>query len=126
VIAALLAFACAPAGPVAIDTQHDTCHWCRMTISTPRTAAQVVTPGEEPRLYDDLECLSNALARDGRAANATTFVTDYDSGAWIESQGAHFARCSAIETPMGSHLIARATQKKETGCEDVAAKEILR
>lgn len=126
VIVALLAFACAPAGPVAIDTQHDACHWCRMTISTPRTAAQVVRPGEDPRLFDDLGCLSNALARDGRPAGGTIFVADYDNGSWIDAQRAHFERCSGIETPMGSHVIARAKPKRESGCEEVAATEIIR
>ncbi len=66
----LVAFACALAGPVEIDPQHDSCHWCRMTISSPRLAAQVVEPGEEPRLFDDLGCLSRELEHNARSARA--------------------------------------------------------
>lgn len=119
-ILALLLLACAPAGPVAIDTQHDTCQWCRMTISNPRFAAQVLVPGEEPQLFDDLGCLSSARP-DGEV-----YVADYDTGSWVVAGRAHFERCSAIETPMGSHLIARAKPKQNSGCTQVTAKEIIR
>lgn len=121
--AALLAFlvlACAPAGPVAIDTQHDACLWCRMTISNPRFAAQVLVPGEEPQLFDDLGCLANARP------HGQVYVASYETGSWIAAERAHFERCSAIDTPMGSHLIARAKPKPNSGCTQVAAREILR
>lgn len=120
---ALLAFlvlACAPAGPVAIDTQNDSCRYCRMTISNPRFAAQVLVPGEEPRFFDDLGCLANARP------HGQVYVADYETGSWIPAGQAHFERCSAIETPMGSHLIARAKPKPNSGCAPVAAKEIIR
>ncbi len=104
-ILAVLLLACAPAGPVAIDTQNDACHWCRMTISDPRFAAQVLVPGEEPKFFDDLGCLASAR-RQGKI-----YVADYDTGAWIPAERAHFERCTAIDTPMGSHLIARAKPK---------------
>ena len=120
---ALLAFlvlACAPAGPVAIDTEHDACHWCRMTISNPRFAAQVLVPGEEPQFFDDLGCLSSVRP------HGEIYVADYDTGSWIAAERAHFERCSAIDTPMGSHLIARAQPTQNTGCIQVPAKEIIR
>lgn len=97
-----------------------------MTISSPRLAAQVVEPGEEPRLFDDLGCLSNALARNGRPARSRVFVADYDTGSWIAAEEAHFERCPGIDTPMASQLIARAKQSGQAGCTSIDAKEILR
>ena len=123
---ALVMFACAPAGPVDIDPQHDSCQWCRMTISNQRLASQVVEPGEEPRLFDDLGCLSNALAFSGKPAGAQVFVADYETGSWIAAADAHFERCQGIETPMASQLVARAKRSGQPGCTSVDAKEIFR
>ncbi len=97
-----------------------------MTISTPRVAAQLVAPGEEPRLFDDLGCLSSEVARSGRPAQAKIFVADYDSGSWIAAEQAHFERCPGVDTPMASHLVARAKPSGQVGCTSVATKEIIR
>ena len=92
-----------PPGPAALSAHGgDACSTCRMTVSDPRTAAQIVVPGEEPRFFDDIGCLrERVLPAGGRA-----FVADHRTGAWTAAESAVYARMPGVETPMGSRLLA--------------------
>jgi copper chaperone NosL len=110
VILALGGAACAsgPPEPVAIDTLNDQCAACRMVISDPAFAAQIVVPGEEPRLYDDLQCLRDGLAAAPPARGARVFVADHRTGAWVAAAAAIYVRIPDLATPMASHWVAYA------------------
>jgi copper chaperone NosL len=120
-----------PPRPVAIDTLNDQCGACRMVISDPRFAAQVVAPGEEPRLYDDLLCLRDGLAASPPAPGARIFVADHRTGAWVAVDRAVFVRAPGVATPMASQWIAYADDASRQadppagGAARVAASEIL-
>lgn len=111
-ILALGAAACAsgPPQPVAIDTLNDQCAACRMVISDPAFAAQVVAAGEEPRLYDDLQCLRDGLAAATPAGDARIFVADHRTGAWVAADAALYLRIPDLATPMASHWVAYADE----------------
>jgi copper chaperone NosL len=108
-VVAALAAACAsaPADPVAIDLGRDACRHCRMAIVSNATAAQVVAPGDEPLLFDDLGCLRDHLASAKPAADAVVFVADHRTGQWVPAHRAVITK-APIETPMGSGLMAHA------------------
>ena len=94
--------------PVAITTGAP-CAYCRMTIADTRLAAEVVAPGEEPRLYDDIGCLAGDLQKRAAPDGARAFVADYQTGALVPANDAVYTRVDAIATPMESHLVAHAT-----------------
>jgi copper chaperone NosL len=95
--------------PAALDTKNEACRFCRMPVSDPRLAAQLAAPGEEPALFDDIGCLRDFLKQSGERPNgAVAYVADHRTGAWIRAARATYSRCPAVETPMGSHLIAHA------------------
>ncbi len=106
---AALAVACSsgPPGPVALDTKNDACAWCRMAISEPRFAGQLVAPSEEPKLFDDIGCLEHYL-RSASAVppGAVAFVADHRTKAWVRASAATYTRVESMATPMGSHLMA--------------------
>jgi copper chaperone NosL len=106
----LLAAACAATAlePARIDTANDACRHCRMIVSDVRTAAQIVAPGEEPLVFDDVGCLRDYLARAALAAGAVRFVADHRTGAWVRAEGATFTKVTSTSTPMGSGIIAHA------------------
>jgi copper chaperone NosL len=88
-----------------------------MAVSNARFAAQVVAPGELPRFFDDLGCLV-AFLKAGRApADATVFVADHRTRAWVRGDTAVYTRVPALATPMGSHLIAHADAAAREGDE---------
>ncbi len=107
---AAVALGCGPEGPpapAALDPLHAACRHCRMVVSDPRLAAQIVAPGEEPVFFDDIGCLRDFLAAGaalpGRAA---VYVADHRTGDWVPAGLAVYTRVPALETPMASHLVA--------------------
>ena len=99
---------CGSGGPVPIERGMP-CAFCRMTISDPHLAAEVVAPGDEPRLYDDVGCLANDLRQRPAPAGARAFVADFTTGALLPAAEAVYTHDGSIATPMSSHLVAHAT-----------------
>jgi copper chaperone NosL len=129
-----LTVACGPQGPAPADLAvgQEACGFCRMTVSQPEFASQVVVPGELPLFFDDLACLTNYLtSTPDRPADAVVYVTDHQTKAWIRAETAVFSRVVAMSTPMGSHLIAhasgasRAADVTAAGAEPVALDAVL-
>jgi copper chaperone NosL len=110
--AVALALAACPRGeaaPARLDPRNDACAHCRMAVSDPRFAAQVVAPREEPRFFDDLGCLRDWLREHpapGRGAVA--YVADHRTKAWVRAAAAVYAHVPALPTPMASHLVSHA------------------
>ncbi|MBP8272856.1 MAG: nitrous oxide reductase accessory protein NosL [Acidobacteria bacterium] len=112
VLLVALVASCAPAAtvPVTFDAAHEACAFCRMTGSNGRAAGQLVTPGEEPLFFDDIGCLRDYLAKTPAAKGAVAFVTDYTTREWLRADEAIFVMQPTVETPMGSHLTAFASE----------------
>lgn len=105
--AAAVACAGRPSGPVAIEMGVDACAQCRMVIVSQATAAQIVAPAEEPRLFDDIGCARDYLAHTPLSGDAVVYVADHRTGAWVDARRAIFTKAS-VSTPMGSGLVAHA------------------
>jgi copper chaperone NosL len=93
-------------GPPPIQTGAP-CAFCRMTIADTRLAAELTASGEEPRQYDDIGCLLNDLKRQPAPAGSRAWVADYESGNLRGANDVVYTRVAAIDTPMGSHLVAQ-------------------
>jgi copper chaperone NosL len=106
-IALLSACAAGAPPPVVIDTRNDACRHCRMIVSDLRVAAQIVAPGEEPLVFDDIGCLRDYLASAPASNDAVVYVADHRTGAWVEAGDAVFTK-GTVETPMNSGIIAHA------------------
>jgi copper chaperone NosL len=110
IVAALVVVACGGGAPqpAEFDAAHEACHFCRMTGSDGRTAAQLVAPREEPRFFDDLGCLRDHLRQSAPAAGAVAFVADHRTREWARADTAVFTRIETLATPMNSRLAAHA------------------
>jgi copper chaperone NosL len=109
-VAALPLLACSGSAPepAALDTRNEACASCRMAVSSAVFASQLVAPGELPRFFDDLGCLADFLKAGRAPRDATAFVADHRTKAWVRADRAVFTRVPGLETPMGSHVIAHA------------------
>ena len=105
-IALLSACAGSPLAPVDIDPLNDACRQCRMLVSNPRTAAEIVAPGEEPLIFDDLDCFRNFIAATPLSDVARVYVVDHRTGEWIPAHIAVYTKSTHRGTAMGSGLIA--------------------
>jgi copper chaperone NosL len=110
--AALAMVHCAKSGPpppAELDTGNEPCRFCRMLVSDPRRAAQIVASSEEPLFFDDVGCLRDYLAANpDLPEGAIAYVADARTKAWIAASKAVYTRNPSIDTPMGSHLLAHA------------------
>lgn len=99
--------ACSEAGPQEISVGKDQCDNCKMTISEPKYATQLIT--EKGRLYkfDDISCLKDyEVSNAETTGNAKTYVADFPSGKFIESSTATFIKGGDIKSPMGGNIQA--------------------
>jgi len=106
VAAGVLACSRGPAPPSPVDPRNDSCASCRMMVSDPRTAAQLITPGDEPLFFDDLGCLTRYLREHTPRRGAVSYVADHRTGTWIPASEAVYVLQPAASTPMGSHVLA--------------------
>ena len=108
-IAFAIVQACAPGPPQPepVRVGEDACGHCRMTIVSTDTAAQLVEPGAEPIMFDEIGCLQNFLVNTPLSAGAVVFVADHRTRGWIDARSAVFTRTS-VPTPMSSGLLAHA------------------
>jgi len=113
----LLASACTSGvpQPVAIDLGRDVCAHCRMVISSRATAAQILSPAEEPRLFDDIGCLASDLARSAPPEGSVIVVADHLTGDWLTAGDAVLTEVPGLPTPMGSGVIAHRSISERDG-----------
>jgi copper chaperone NosL len=133
-VACLMTVSCASGGtPAGISRGQDACAQCRMVIVSQATAAQIVSPGEEPRFFDEIRCLTDYLLQASASslpADTAIYVADHRSGEWVDAGHAIFTR-TAITTPMASGVIAHADAASRDadpaaqGGAPMAASEIL-
>jgi copper chaperone NosL len=85
--------------PIDPHWDKDTCAMCRMVISDPAYAAQIVGPGASRRFYDDLGCALKDLAEHPELAAGKLYIRAGGKGAWVAADEARYRR--GFHTPMG-------------------------
>jgi len=116
--------------PATIRLGEDACASCRMTIVSMQNAAQIVAPGAEPILFDEIGCLRNYLAATPLTDGALVVVADHRTGEWIDARHAVFTQ-TAVATPMSSGVLAhtdvrsRDADERARGGAPIAADAVL-
>lgn len=106
---ALLSAACSAkaAGPPDIVVDTTACSHCGMLISEPIYAAAYQADGQEPRVFDDIGCLLDAMRR-APAPPAKIWVQDATGAGWLDAHDAIFVASDTIRTPMRGGALAYA------------------
>ena len=106
---ALLSAACSAtaAGPPDIVVDRSACSHCTMFVSEPIFAAAYQAPGQEPRLFDDIGCMLDALRRE-TASPIHIWVQDAAGAGWLDAHEAIFVAAEDIPTPMNGGVLAYA------------------
>jgi hypothetical protein len=101
-----------------------------MTIVSIHNAAQIVAPGAEPIMFDEVGCLRDHLAATPLPDGALVFVADHRTGEWVDARHAVFTQ-TRVATPMSSGLLAhsdsqsRDADRQAVGGTAIAAETIL-
>ena len=91
----------------------DECANCRMSVSDPKYASQIITEGGEVLKYDDLSCLEKYRKDHAEAKIAAIFVKDFESTQWLRYENSIIVQ-TGIETPMGSGKVAVSSNDRAT------------
>lgn len=104
---ALLSAACSAkaAGPPEIVPDTTACSHCGMLVSELIYAAAYQAHGEEPRVFDDIGCLLQAIRRE-TSTPLDIWVQDAVGAGWLDADKATFVASPQIRTPMSGGLLA--------------------
>lgn len=104
---ALIVSGCATkaSGPPDIAVDRTVCSHCGMLVSEPAYAAAFQPHDSEPRVFDDIGCLLDAMRREP-VAPVHVWFQDADGGGWLTAGNAVFVASSRIRTPMSGGLLA--------------------
>jgi nitrous oxide reductase accessory protein NosL len=107
----LLIASCGPSEirPVEIFAE-DQCSSCRMAVSNPAFASEIVYDDGSAAKFDDLGCFDNYRKAHPDERYAAIFVMNYESKQWMPYGKSIIIR-TGIETPMGSGQIAVSDQE---------------
>jgi copper chaperone NosL len=112
-LVAAATFACSTPGPGVISYDSDACDHCRMTISDPRFAAQLVTKTGKVYRFDDPGCLASFLASQQVAPEAvhSIWMNDYAQPEHrVQADAAVFVVSDRIRAPMNGGMAAFASR----------------
>ncbi|MEW6368566.1 MAG: nitrous oxide reductase accessory protein NosL [Acidobacteriota bacterium] len=116
IVLAVCAFAGACGGsapqPDPIRPAEDSCASCRMQISQPKYAAEILAPDGQYLKFDDIGCFRFYLQANSNLQNAPCWVMDFENGQWVEARKAYYAIDTKEVTPMGSNILASSTSDR--------------
>ncbi len=103
----LLLMACEPK-PQPIQFGSDQCEYCRMMITEPQFASQVVNKQGRTFPFDSIECMvAHDLTTDNPDNIHSHWVPDFtNSDVWLQAQEAHYLHSETLRSPMGLYLSA--------------------
>jgi copper chaperone NosL len=102
VLLTLAVAACGGAGPRAVAVGEDVCAYCRMTVSDPRFAAEVVTSTGRVHVFDSVDCLAGYVRGAEPGALRSIWVTDASQpGRFVAAEQAGYLLDASLHGPMG-------------------------
>lgn len=94
-----------PLAPPDVVLGEDICDYCHMIVMDERYLAAAVDTQGMKLLFDDIGGMV-LHQRDTGTEIAAWWVHDYHSQTWIDAEGATFAHCPGLMTPMGYGVVA--------------------
>jgi len=89
----------------------DECSNCRMSVSNPSFAFEIISQENEVFKFDDLACLEQFRKKRNEIKIAAIFAKDYETKQWLRYENSVMIQ-TGIETPMGSGRIAVANNEQ--------------
>lgn len=112
-LAALLLAGCSQK-PREVHLHSDECAHCKMMITDPRFAAQIVTETGKSVKFDAIECMADYYAaNEEELKGAKRWVSNFSNPVeWIEIGQAVLIKSKEIQSPMGESLLALKSKKQ--------------
>ncbi len=110
--------------PVKFVYDRTVCEECKMAISDPRYAAEVIEPNGKAHFFDDPACAILWLSKRPNIGKVRIWVKDVKTLKWIEADKAHWIYGDP-HTPMGYGYAATASPVKKALDWDTVKKYVL-
>jgi len=110
--------------PVDFVYDRTICEECKMAISDPRYAAEVIEPSGKPHFFDDSACAILWLSKHPNIGKVRIWVKDVKTRKWVEANKAYWIYGDP-HTPMGYGYAATATPVKGALKWDTVRKYVL-
>lgn len=105
-------FACAPSGPEPIAFNKDACDYCKMQISEPPFAAQLITQKGRVYKFDDVKCMI-AYSKSEQQGVKTYYLADFEGEHQLfDATNAWLVKSDDIKSPMGGNTVAFSTKEQ--------------
>lgn len=120
--------------PEPIKIGQDNCHYCKMTISDNRFGAEVVTTKGKIFKYDELHCLSSAIADkeiDLKIINGIYFTDFAEPHGLVKREQGFYLISDEIKGPMGGNIATFSSRdnllnfQKETGGSEISWEQLI-
>ena len=101
--------------PVEIAWNEEVCDQCRMAISQPEFAAEIVTREGAVHYFDDIGCMARWTVENespGPPEDTGWFATDYDTHSWLDARSGYYVHSDRLPTPMNHGLAAFRTREQ--------------
>lgn len=103
----LFLISCTDAGPKEINAGKGQCDHCKMTITEPKYATQLVTSKGRVYKFDDIICMQNYVNSNAdMTKGAKQYVVDFPSGKFIDAATATYITGGSIKSPMNGNTQA--------------------
>lgn len=109
---AFLLLSCSEPGPTPIRINHDSCEFCKMTISNSHFGAQAVTAKGRHYNFDDVSCMVMYAKANPKVQYHSFYISDYlQDNVLIPAESSFYLRGGSISSPMRGNTAAFSTQK---------------
>jgi len=106
-MAAMILSSCGNSGPQAIDYNKDACEFCKMSISVPGFATELITTRGRVYKFDDLSCMLAYTKANPQVPVSDLYVTSFVAPhEFIKTPDAWFVRHETLKSPMGGNTAA--------------------
>ena len=99
-------------GPSAIYYGEDICERCKMIISEKEFASQYILSDGKTVKFDDVGCMIHYLHEEKPELIKSVYVTDYDSGEWLNAEKGYFIWTEDVRTPMGYGILSLGSEQR--------------
>lgn len=103
--------------PAQMHYDSDECAHCKMMITDPHFASQIVTDKGKAIKFDAIECMAVYHRQHrGELKGAKLWVNNYENpGQWLPAPEATFVKSEVINSPMAASLLAVPSAKEAKG-----------
>ncbi|WP_136668815.1 nitrous oxide reductase accessory protein NosL [Flavobacterium sp. H122] len=113
VLVSVFLWSCHPSGPKSLKLNTDSCDFCKMSISSGKHGAEVVTQKGRVYKFDDIGCMMQYVKENNETEFKEFYVGDFSkTNELIRAEQSVFLQGGTIQSPMNSKIIAFSTMEE--------------